>query len=160
MPSAVLRIFFIAILTVAPLLLPTPGQAQTAVQFPHSRLEVVGTDGTRHGFAVELAAAPAQWEQGLMFRRHLDGDAGMLFDFGTVRPIAMWMKNTLIPLDMLFIAADGRIAGIAERALPQSTATISSPGPVRAVLELNGGTASRLGLRVGDRIVHPLFSPP
>jgi hypothetical protein len=81
----------------------------------------------------------------------------MLFDFKTDRPVAMWMRNTRIPLDMLFIARDGRVANIAERAVPFSEQTIPSAGPVRAVLELAGGTASRLGIKPGDRVVHPMF---
>jgi uncharacterized protein len=92
-----------------------------------------------------------------MFRQSLPADAGMLFDFGETRPVAFWMKNTLIPLDMLFIAADGGIADIHERAVPRSEATIEARVPVRAVLELNGGTVARLGIKRGDRVHHPIF---
>jgi uncharacterized membrane protein (UPF0127 family) len=81
----------------------------------------------------------------------------MLFDFGEDKPVTMWMRNTLIPLDMLFIANDGRVVGIKERAVPQSSDIIAAPEPVRGVLELNGGTAQRLGLSAGDRVVHPMF---
>jgi uncharacterized membrane protein (UPF0127 family) len=81
----------------------------------------------------------------------------MLFDFQSDQVTAMWMRNTRIPLDMLFIAHDGRIVNIAQRTVPFSEASVFSDGPVRAVLELNGGTVSRLGIRPGDRVVHPIF---
>lgn len=147
----------VAGLAFAALTAMAPAGAQT-VQFPRSQVEIVTAGGRRHIFTVELATAPAQLQQGLMFRTKLAANAGMLFDFGEVRPISMWMKNTLIPLDMLFLGADGRILGIAERAVPGSLAVIASPGPVKGVLEVNGGTAGRLGLSPGDRLLHPLFS--
>jgi uncharacterized protein len=81
----------------------------------------------------------------------------MLFDFGEDQPVSMWMRNTLIPLDMVFVEASGRIAGVAPDAVPLSERVIPSPGPVRAVLELNAGTARRLGIRRGDTVLHPLF---
>jgi len=108
-------------------------------------------------FAVELALTSEQRMQGLMYRQRLPADAGMLFLYPAARPVSMWMKNTLIPLDMLFIGDDGRILQIAERAIPGSTATISSLQPARAVLELNGGTAARLKIRVGDRVLYRTF---
>lgn len=131
--------------------------AQTLVTFSKSKAEVVTQAGKRHAFTVELAATHDQLTQGLMFRKSMDADAGMLFDFGRDKPVSMWMRNTLIPLDMLFIASDGRVVGIKERAVPGSLDLISSPEPVRGVLELNGGTAQRLGLAAGDRVVHPVF---
>jgi hypothetical protein len=111
----------------------------------------------RHAFQVEVARNEADRAQGLMFRRQLAPDRGMLFDFGQVQPLAMWMRNTYIPLDMLFIRADGTVARIAEDAEPLSERTIPSGEPVLAVLEVIGGTAKRLGLKAGDRIEHPLF---
>ncbi|HXP32171.1 MAG TPA: DUF192 domain-containing protein [Stellaceae bacterium] len=104
-------------------------------------------------FSVELALTPQQQEQGLMYRRALPADGGMLFVFPADQTATFWMRNTLIPLDMLFIAADGRIADIHERAVPLSEATISSKVPVRAVLEVNGGTVRRLAIKRGD-VVH------
>ena len=92
-----------------------------------------------------------------MNRRSLPAEGGMLFDFGVERPVAMWMKNTLIPLDMLFIAADGRIVDVAERTVPMSLEVIPSPVPVSAVLEVNGGTAERLRIKPGDRLAFPQF---
>ncbi len=124
-----------------------------------SPLSIETADGRSLAFSVELARTPEELTRGLMDRAHLAADAGMLFDFGADRTIAMWMKNTLIPLDMIFIARDGRITGIAQRAVPLSLEIIPSPGPVRAVLEVNGGVAEHLGIKVGDRIVHPLFNP-
>jgi uncharacterized protein len=118
---------------------------------------VIDTEGGTQRFTVELAVTPEEQAQGLMFRRTLPADTGMLFDLGGTRPATFWMKNTLIPLDMLFIATDGRIADIHERAVPLSEAMIESKVPVRAVLELNGGTAARLGIHEGDVVHHALF---
>jgi uncharacterized membrane protein (UPF0127 family) len=127
------------------------GQGQPA-EFGKGRLAIVTDTGPRD-FEVELAVTPDQRMQGLMFRRELAPDAGMLFDFGSDPDRAsMWMKNTYIPLDMLFIRADGEIESIAERTVPHSLEPISSLGPVRYVLEVNGGTAARLGIRPGDRM--------
>jgi len=110
-----------------------------------------------HKFEVEIAATTDQQRQGLMYRREMAANAGMLFLYDNGSRITMWMSNTYIPLDMLFIAADGRITHIVERTVPQSTELIGSNGPVRAVLELNGGTASRLGIKVGDEVQHRSF---
>ena len=107
--------------------------------------------------SIELAVTPAERSKGLMYRTELAPDAGMLFDFGVEQPIYMWMKNTYIPLDMLFIRSDGRIASIATDTVPLSTETISSGPPVRAVLELPAGTVRAKGIAVGDRIEYRLF---
>ncbi len=132
---------------------------QGMVSFPVSHLDIMTQAGPR-SFTVEVAKTPDQLSQGLMYRRTMAPDAGMLFDFGETRPVSMWMKNTLIPLDMLFVTADGRVAGIAQRAVPESLAVISSPVPVRSVIELNGGAVSRLGIAVGDQVKHPMFPAP
>ena len=121
------------------------------------RLWIV-TESGRYAFTVEVAATVAERARGLMFRRRLAPDAGMLFDYGDEQQVAMWMKNTFIPLDMLFIAGDGRIVNFAERTVPQSLAPIASAGPVRAVLEVNAGTVARLRIRPGDRVEHPIFT--
>ena len=135
-----------------------PARAQSALaNFERGELEIETGDGTRHVFQIELATTPEQKSQGLMFRRSLAPDGGMLFIYPSVRTITMWMRNTLIPLDMVFIAADGRIVKVAQRTVPMSLATISSDGPAKAVLEVNGGTAARLGLKPGDRVLHPAF---
>jgi len=135
------------------LLAALPAAAQLA-QFPTAPLTIVTASGPQR-FTVEVATTPAQMEQGLMFRRSLAPDAGMIFDFTAPAAAAMWMKNTLIPLDMLFVDAQGRIIGIHERAVPESLDTIASPAPARAVIELNGGTAARLGIRAGDKVLFP-----
>ncbi len=130
--------------------------AQQLQTFEKSNLVIETSAGSKH-FDVELAVTPAQEEQGLMYREHLDPDSGMLFVFSDTEPRAFWMKNTLIPLDMLFIAADGHIVDIHERAVPLSEDIIPSRTPARAVLELNGGTASRLSIRVGDLVRYRSF---
>jgi uncharacterized membrane protein (UPF0127 family) len=131
-------------------LMPAAQSALSAQLQTFERNEVViETPAGPHEIAVELAVSPDQRAQGLMFRRELGKDEGMLFLYPSERVATMWMKNTLIPLDMLFIDANGKVVRIAERAVPQSTETISSEKPVRAVLELNGGTAARLGIETG-----------
>ncbi len=120
-------------------------------------LEIVSKSGV-HVFSVELADTPDKRTKGLMFVKHLPDGQGMLFDFESEQPIAMWMKNTYIPLDMIFIRNDGHVARIAENAKPLSTAIIPSGAPVRAVLEVAGGTAARLGIAPGDRVAFPIFS--
>jgi uncharacterized membrane protein (UPF0127 family) len=125
-------------------------------RFEKSALTIDTVAGPQH-FAVELARTPEEQELGLMFRPSLAPNAGMLFDFGETRPAIFWMKNTLIPLDMLFITADGRVADIHERAVPLSEATIQSRVPVRAVLEINGSEAAQLGIRLGDVVHHAIF---
>lgn len=120
-------------------------------------LSIVGQGGQAQRFQVEVARNDADRAQGLMFRRSMPADHGMLFDFGRVEPVSMWMQNTYLPLDMLFIRRDGTIARIAANTEPLSTRTIPSGEAVLAVLELNAGTAARLGIKPGDRIEHPLF---
>lgn len=139
--------------------LATGAAAQSGPQpeLPKEPLVIVTRDGTRHDFMVEMALTPEQQTVGLMFRPSVPADGGMLFDWGQPRESAMWMRNTITSLDMVFINADGTIRRIVERTVPLSLATIDSRGPVRATLELAAGTAQRLGLRVGDRVLHPIF---
>ncbi|MET0528506.1 MAG: DUF192 domain-containing protein [Microvirga sp.] len=120
-------------------------------------LSILSQGGQRHSFQVEVARNDADRAQGLMYRRSMPANQGMLFDFGRVEPVSMWMQNTYLPLDMLFVRQDGTIARIAANTEPLSTRTIPSGEPVLAVLELNAGTAARLGIKPGDRIEHPLF---
>lgn len=117
----------------------------------------IKTKAATHTFDVEVAVTSDQQRQGLMYRRQMPANAGMLFLYDNGSRVTMWMSNTYIPLDMLFISADGRITHIVERTVPLSTELIGSNGPVRAVLELNGGTTSRLGIGVGDEIQHRAF---
>jgi uncharacterized membrane protein (UPF0127 family) len=106
-------------------------------------------------FTVEIADTDSERAQGLMYRQELAPDAGMLFDFEEERPVAFWMQNTLIPLDMIFIAADGTVRSFHERARPLDPTSIPSGAPVRFVLEIPGGRAAEIGLAVGDRLEHP-----
>ena len=106
----------------------------------------------------EIADTDELRTRGLMFRHFLPEDKAMLFDYETPRPVAMWMKNTNISLDMLFIREDGTIAAIAQDTVPQSLDTISVQEPVKGVLELAAGTVKRLGLRVNDKVYHRIFN--
>lgn len=142
------------------LLLPGLGaQAQTGPQpeLPKERLVIVTRDGQRHELNVEMALTPEQQTVGEMFRTSVPPDGGMLFDWGREQESTMWMRNTLVPLDMLFIRADGTVRRIAENTVPESLAIIPSGGPVRATLEVAGGTARRLGIHVGDKVLHRTF---
>jgi uncharacterized protein len=121
-----------------------------------STLEIVSKTGV-HVFAIELAVTDEQRARGLMFRREVPEGHGMLFDFKRDQEVSMWMENTYVSLDMIFIRADGRIARIAENTQPLSRAIVSSGGPVRAVLEVVAGTARKLGLAPGDKVAHPMF---
>ncbi len=126
-------------------------------ELPTAKLTVVSAGGVRHVFTVELASTPQEQEIGEMFRTSIPADRGMFFDWGEPREQAMWMKNCPVPEDMVFIGADGRIAHIAENTVPESEATISSGGPVRATLELQGGITAKLGIAVGDRVEGVIF---
>ncbi|MCF6328458.1 MAG: DUF192 domain-containing protein [Henriciella sp.] len=117
----------------------------------------IQTGGARLTFSVGIANDPDEISYGLMNRESMDADKGMLFDFAQPRDPAMFMKDTLIPLDMLFISVDGKIEMIARNAVPGSLRTISAGIPVKAVLELNGGLAAELGLQPGDTVIHPIF---
>ena len=119
-------------------------------------VEIASKTGV-HSFTVEIADNDAEREKGLMFRRELLEGRGMLFDFHREQEVGFWMQNTYIPLDMIFIRGDGRILRIAENTEPLSTRIIRSEGPVRAVLEVIGGTARKLGIAPGDRVGHPIF---
>lgn len=108
-------------------------------------------------FKVEIADDDARRERGLMYRTSMASDAGMIFDYGAERNVAMWMKNTILSLDMVFIKSDGSVFSIARSAVPYSEEIIRSGGPVQAVLELNAGAADRIGLKSGDIVRHAMF---
>ena len=127
------------------------GLAFAQLSFEREELTIETASG-RHVFSAELALTPDQRSQGLMNREKMPLDSGMLFDFGVARPVAMWMKNTILPLDMLFIRSDGRIAHIHENAEPFSENIIDSHGAVKFVLELNAGRVKALGIQVGARV--------
>jgi uncharacterized membrane protein (UPF0127 family) len=120
-------------------------------------LEIASQSGV-HVFSVELADNDAERSKGLMYRKELPEGQGMLFDFHREQDVSFWMQNTYISLDMIFIRADGRILRIAENTEPLSTRLIPSGGPVRAVLEIIGGSARKLGIAPGDRVASPIFN--
>ena len=138
------------------LLFASAGRAESG---PLQSLTIeTGTDV--HAIQVEVARTPEERSVGLMHRAELAPDRGMLFDFGATRPATMWMRNTLISLDMFFAESDGRIVTIAERTTPLSEKRIRSGQPVRFVLEMAGGSAQRLGIAPGDRLRHALIEQP
>jgi uncharacterized membrane protein (UPF0127 family) len=153
--------FFLALASCAPLsaqgLRPheplNPAKAQS---LPTSPL-TIESGAARHAFTVELATTGTERDTGLMHRNTLAADRGMLFDFQREQPVRFWMRNTFIPLDMIFVRANGQIAAIAENTVPHSEKPVGAPQPVQAVLELAGGTAARLGIKPGDVIHHPIF---
>jgi uncharacterized membrane protein (UPF0127 family) len=126
-------------------------------ELPKEKLVIVSHDGTQHVFDVEMAVTQAQQEVGEMFRTRTAEHGGMLFDWGFPEPSQMWMRNTLVSLDMVFINADGTIRTIAENTTPLSLAVIDSHGPVRATLEVAAGTTAKLDIRVGDVVKQRIF---
>jgi uncharacterized membrane protein (UPF0127 family) len=135
------------------LLAASPASAETAAV---EREElIVSTDSGERAFAVEIADDPRERARGLMFRRHMESGHGMLFDFQEEERASFWMENTYIPLDMLFIKADGTVESIAARTTPLSRRSVESKGPVRYVLEINGGLSRSLGIEPGDKVSGP-----
>jgi len=151
-----------AALRAAPLLvvlaLLAAGLMQSAQAMRHETLKLITARGT-HVIDVEVTETPAEKAQGLMFRTRLADSAGMLFFYETPQEITMWMRNTYIPLDMVFIRADGVVHRIEARTEPLSENIVASRGDVTACLELAGGAAERLGLKPGDRVEHRFFKP-
>ena len=134
-----------------------PDITKAQPDLPKEKLVIITRDGVHHDFNVEMAITPDQQTVGLMFRKSVPPDGGMLFDWGGPRDSQMWMRNTLVPLDMVFINTDGTIRSIAENTVPESLAVIDSRGPVRATLELAAGTTARLNIRVGDKVEQKIF---
>jgi uncharacterized membrane protein (UPF0127 family) len=132
------------------LLLPPPG----AIAAGNGTL-VLKTDSGPHNFNIEIATTNGERALGLMYRRELPDDAGMLFLYDPPQPISMWMRNTILPLDMIFIGTDGKVHRIESHAEPFSTDIISSDGTVQGVLEVNAGTAAKIGLKAGDVVDFP-----
>lgn len=139
--SAFLALFSLVLATVA---------AAADITFRQAALSVQGPDGKTHALTIELALSNAERMQGLMYRKAMPADHGMLFDFGEERLVTMWMRNTVLPLDMLFIDEKGVVQSVRERAVPFSESIISSGGDVRYVLEVNAGTVKRLGIGPGS----------
>jgi uncharacterized protein len=125
--------------------------------FSRSTLQIATLDGQLHRFDIWIADNDARRTRGLMFVEQMADDAGMLFIYPRSMPISMWMKNTPLALDILFVRADGRVHHIAENTTPQSEATISSHGNVLAVVELKAGTAARMKIKAGAQVIHPAF---
>lgn len=121
-------------------------------------VEIASKNGV-HAFSVELAQTEAERAKGLMYRKEMAADHGMLFDFQKDQEVAFWMENTYLSLDMIFIRGDGTIHRIEENATPLSTRNIPSRGPVRGVLEVVAGTTRKLGIAAGDKVAHPIFKP-
>jgi uncharacterized membrane protein (UPF0127 family) len=140
--------FFLVLLTLTLSLFPCLAQAYDVT--------LATAAGARHVFHVERALSPEAQRKGLMFRRSLASDRGMLFVLTPPRMVRFWMKNTLIPLDLLFIRADGTVVGLAAEAKPRDETELPSPEPVAYVLEIRGGEAMRRGVAIGDK----LFLPP
>lgn len=144
-PGSVLAIVFVMVIA---LRVPSLADAGTAI---------VITESGNHSFTVELAETADQRARGLMFRREMAADAGMLFDFKKSGPVQFWMKNTPLSLDMVFIRENGIVANVAENTKPLSTKIVPSGGPVRYVLEVIAGTSARIGLKPGDRVLHAVI---
>ena len=125
-----------------------------SLQFPVRPLKIETQSGKTIDLNVEVAATPEHWAQGLMYRTDLADDAGMIFVMGQPpRVISFWMKNTLIPLDMVFIGDDNLIKHIHKNAKPEDVTSISSVEPITSVLEVAGGRSDALGLKIGDKII-------
>ena len=157
-------IVLLILLAALPLVLGAYGKAHAAddptgpqTTLPKQPLTIVDDQGKPHHFKVEMATTPQEQATGLMFRKTVPADSGMLFVFPEVQPEPFWMKNTLVPLDMVFINADGTIRAIAENTVPFSLAPVDSGGPVKAVLELQGGLTAKEDIAVGDQVQAPAF---
>ncbi|MEM8937403.1 MAG: DUF192 domain-containing protein [Pseudomonadota bacterium] len=155
-----LALRFLFVLAVVPIAAPGCARSETAVDpdsgLPLSALSIETSEGV-HAFTVEVATENKERQVGLMFRTELADDAGMLFDFRPAKRVSMWMKNTLIPLDMAFIDDDGTITRITAETTPRSLQPLPSGGRVAAVLEVRGGLLAELGVKVGDKVRHDIF---
>jgi uncharacterized membrane protein (UPF0127 family) len=150
-PTGIVTAAVLALLVAVGALLPSSVRAAET-----ETLEIATKSGV-HVFSVEVMKTDAERERGLMFRKELPDGHGMLFDFSPEQNVSMWMKNTLIPLDMIFVRADGHILRIAENTQVKSEKIIPSGGPVRGVIEVIAGTAKKYGIAPGDLVGHPLF---
>ena len=149
----------ISVFTVAIVLWFTQGHNKPAINFGQAPLTITRSDGTSFSFKTRVARTDGEKMQGLMFVKSLPADQGMIFLYSPPQPAAFWMKNTLIPLDMLFISADGSIGHIVSQAQPEDTTPIPSDGNVIAVIEINGGVAKQDGLAVGDKVSSSAIQP-
>ncbi|MEO1575620.1 MAG: DUF192 domain-containing protein [Pseudomonadota bacterium] len=159
--------FFFASLASAALLTSACSASTSPDELDESLLEAFGRaelsidTGTQvHAFSVYVADSPEERRQGLMFVETMPEDVGMLFISDSNTRQSMWMKNTILSLDMLFVDANGVVESVAANTTPGSLKSIASGGPVCCVLELNAGTAEKLGIDAGDRLIHPHFATP
>ena len=153
----ILLVAALGLLTMALAAPPMARSQQMRPDFHIEKIEVITLRG-RHPLTVEVAETQEQRSFGLQFRRQLASDRGMLFNFGKPQPIFMWMKNTLIPLDMVFIDEKGKVTGVAANTTPLSLEVIPSGAPVLGVLEIAAGNAARLGIAKGSLIRHRIFA--
>lgn len=155
-----MRLFFAFMLAVfAAVPAVPPAAAQDDIAFDKTELTIVTAAGARHQFKADWAKTWEQKARGLMFRKALPLDHGMLLDYDPPQPASIWMRNTLIPLDIVFIRADGTIESIFHGAKPRDETPMPSKGDVRAVLELNAGVTRLLGIQPGDKVEHAIFKP-
>jgi uncharacterized membrane protein (UPF0127 family) len=152
MPSRLILAFAFCVFAVLPV-----AAKEKPIDFPTGSLTIEQKDGDKLVFNIELATTNEQQMRGLMFRETMAANAGMLFLYPQERIITMWMKNTILPLDMIFADRQGVVVSVHANAVPYSEDVISSRAPALAVLEVNAGTAAKLGIREGDRLVHPGF---
>ncbi|MFD2207422.1 DUF192 domain-containing protein [Kiloniella antarctica] len=157
MYGAYLNRYFLPFIVIWSTLFFVPGSVFSQDLFKKDTLTIFTLKGAAHKFDIELAVTPEQKSQGLMHRKKMPLDAGMLFVYEDENDVMMWMKNTYLPLDMLFLNSEGKIVYIEENTTPLSTRTISSGRNVIGVLELNAGTALRLGIKAGDIANHHLL---
>lgn len=154
----VLAAFVLSLLSLQSAALAQPGTAGVVAgepqKLPHSPLTIRAASGKTLKFTVEVAVTPDEQAIGLMFRASMPQDNGMLFVYRTPQPLAFWMENTFLPLDLIFIGQDGRILNVAANAKPLSRQPILSAGQAIGVLEINGGLAAALGIAPGDRVEH------
>lgn len=155
-----MKTLFVIAIVLGALAIPPPARAEEGAKpsLPVEKAAIRMKDGKTHEFDVEIAKTPVDLQMGLMFRKEMAPDHGMLFQLHKQpRRTSFWMKNTYIPLDIIFIAEDGRIVNIHRKAEPHSLQSIPSVEPCTGVIEINGGRADELGIKVGDTVIHPYF---
>ena len=158
--SLVQRAFMVMCLLTANAALPQSSAPEPLSAFPQDLLAIRTGAGKVVNFKIWIADTPRREEQGMMFVREMDEHTGMLFMFPQNRPVTMWMKNTYVSLDLVFLNAQGKIDYIAAKATPQSERIIGPPTPEYAVLELKGGACERFGIKIGDVVKHKNFKNP
>ena len=151
------RIWAVAALLMMALLawMALESHVQEWAKFPHGEMQIRHADGSHEVYGVEVATTPEQQERGLMFRKVVPANTGMIFIWAEDQPVSMWMKNTVVPLDMLFVEHGGRIEKIIANAVPYDLTPLSSDEPVQAVVEIAGGEAARQNIKVGDVVLYP-----